>query len=461
MKRREWLVRALLGVEALLLASCGGDGDDERSSTGDTAPGNGTSGETAVEPGVIRLASMEHPNQFNPLKPSVLARDLVEGWSSGSIPGALENSELQTVDIPIPIDENGVWQTALGVYDFLTSSAAGGVSAAEVVWLPAYADVYSLFGSGLFAPLDRWLQASKESALDAFAEEARPLVRLRGETWGLPLAIAPGVLSHNLSRFRLANVDPPTAEWTWQDFIEAGKRLTEDTNDDGTPDRWGFIGNRYFPDWLPFLLQEGGQVVDLDTGKIGLEDSASVRALNAWEELGRVHGILPYGADVTEEELWGWANLPRSGMQFTAFEKNLREGWTNVTPMPQGRAKTTPLSLEEVLMVPADAADENAFAALGALAQWIGERRVLPAVTAGWQYLEQADTSHFDLIFPSPMKETALQSLANGKASHAASDSAISYHLFHQVTLPLARGEVGVEQAIDQAQNWLQSYIAE
>ena len=59
------------------------------------------------------------------------------------------------------------------------------------------------------------------------------------------------------------------------------------------------------------------------------------------------------------------------------------------------------------------------------------------------------------------MRQTALESLPHAKASQAASSSQISYHLFYQVTLPLARGEVVVEQAIDRAVIWLQSYLAE
>ena len=31
--------------------------------------------------------------------------------------------------------------------------------------------------------------------------------------------------------------------------------------------------------------------------------------------------------------------------------------------------------------------------------------------------------------------------------------------LFNNLTLPLARGEIGVEQAAQQAQNWLESYL--
>jgi hypothetical protein len=268
-------------------------------------------------------------------------------------------------------------------------------------------------------------------------------------------------VGYDAGRLERANLAAPASEWSWPDFIETGKRLTVDTNEDGKPEQWGFTENWDFPGWLPFLLQEGGEIVDLDSGVIRLEGPAAIRALTAWDELGRVHGILPYGPSVTEVDLRGTSDAALSGMRFSRFVKRPWHYWSSLTPMPQGSQRATPLSLEEVLAVPAAAAADSAYEALIPLAHWIGERRVLPAVTAGWQYLEKPDTDHFDLIFPESMRETALQSLPNARASYAASSSAISYHLFHQVTLPLARGEVVVEQAIDQASNWLKSYLAE
>ena len=461
MTRREWLGIAVFSGAVVLLASCGGDEDDEQSSRMEPSPRAGNGVEITKEPRQFTLAYLEHPYAVNPAKPSILAREVVKGWNSGNFPGMPEGARLDLVDIPHKTDEQYRFLGGPSVVEFLTASAAGGISAADVVWLPSYAQIIELFRSELLAPLDRWLQADKTSPLDAFSEEARRLVRVRGQTLGLPLAIAPGVVGYDPGRFERANVAAPAPDWTWQHFIEAGKRLTVDTNDDGTPDQWGFTGNWDFPDWLPLLLQEGGQVIDLDTGRIDMDQPASIRTLTAWDELGRVHGIHPYEPHVTEDDLRGWTKALESGMRFSHFVKHAWHYWPTLAPMPQGSQRATPLSLEEVLAVPAGAAADSAYEALVPLAHWIGERRVLPAVTAGWQYLEKPDTDHFDLIFPESMRETALQSLPNAKASYAASSSAISYHLFHQVTLPLARGEVVVEQAIDQAVIWLQNYLAE
>ncbi len=461
MTRREWLGNMLLGGAVALLASCGGDEDEEPPPDAEPTPRTGNVVAAAKEPQALRLAWLEHPNAVNPPKPSILGREALRGWNDGSIPGRPDESTLEHTPIPLKRDENQRIQLSISVMDFLAAGAAGGVAAADVVWLPRYADIFFLIQTELFTPLDRWLQADKRAPLDAFGEEALRLVRINGRTLGLPLAVAPGVLGYNADRFQGASVPPAASAWTWQEFIDAGKQLTQDVDGDGALDQWGFAANWDFPDWLPLLLQEGGEVVDLDTGRIEMDAPASARALTAWDEFGRVHGIHPYGPEVSGDDLRGWGDAQQSGMRFSRFVKQAWHYWPDFAPMPRGPQTTTPLGLEEALAVPAAAAEDSAYAALVPLAHWIGERRVLPAVTAGWQYIENPDTDHFDLIFPEANQEVAVYALENAKASYAASSSAISYHLFQQVTLPLARGEVGVEQAIDQAVAWLQSYVTE
>ena len=209
------------------------------------------------------------------------------------------------------------------------------------------------------------------------------------------------------------------------------------------------------------MLQEGGTVADLDTGEIGMDAPASVRGLTAWDELGRVHGILPYGPEVSVAKLRGYHDFLLRGMQFSYFFNYLPENWRLVTPLPAGNRKTTPLALTEALAIPEAAQGERAYEVLVVLAHWLGERRVLPATTAGWQYIKQPDRDHFNLVFLESIQDALLQALANAEASHVASSPGLSQALFNIVTYRLARNEVGIEQAIEQARDWLSGYVNE
>ncbi len=441
MTRRQLLSTVLVGAHALLL-SCGGNDDDDVVSRSEPEARQGSKADLVREPRNLSLAVLDHPLAVTP------GQNAIQAWSEGHVPGATLETEMQLTKVPM----------AGGIMEFLGSQAASGV-AVDLIWLPHSEDMPGLFKSGLLAPLDRWLEADQSRPLEAFAEEARHLVRSRAQTFALPLAIAPVVLAHNSTRFERANLAAPTSDWRWIDFIEAGKSLTEDINGDGAPDRWGFMAPGHFPEWLVFLHQEGDAVVDLDSGLIGMDSPASIRALTAWDELGRVHGILPYGPDTSVAKLQGLNDFLQRGMQFTYQFNFLPQQWKDVTPLPGGARSTVPLALAEALAIPDAAQGEDVYEALVPLAHWIGERRALPATTAGWQFIKRPDRDHFDLVFPESTQETLLQALNNAKASHVASSPSLSQGLFNIVTYRLARDEVSIEQAIEQARNWLQSYV--
>ena len=441
--RRAWLSTVPLGASVLLL-SCGGDDEADRSAPQEPSSPAGTGAGASLEPRRLALATLDHPLVNTP------AQKAIQDWTQGNVAGSPPGIALQHVKVPI--------QT--GARDFLASQAAGGVSA-DLIWLPHREDVPDVFKAGLLAPLDRWLQADQSEPLEAFAAEARRLVRFRAQTLALPIAIAPAVLAHNALRFENANVVPPTHTWTWENFIAAAKRLTEDVNGDGAPDRWGFMAPGFFPEWLPLVQQAGGSAADLDTGEIGMDAPASLTALRAWDELGRVHGILPYGPEVSVDQVQGFSGFWQRGMLFSIFLHYLPEHWRRVTPLPAGVTKATPLVLAEALAIPDAAPGERAYEALVPLARWLGERRVLPAATAGWQFIRRPDREHFDLVFPESTQDTVLQALDDAKASHVASSPGLSQALFNIVTFPLARGAVGIEQAIEQAANWFRNYLNE
>lgn len=439
--RRRLLSSLLVGAPALVL-SCGGDEDEEPAPRSEPESRAGSAADPVREPQPLALAVLDTPLAITP------AQQAIQAWTEGHVSGAPQGYTLELIKIPM----QG------GVREFLTSQAAGGI-AVDLIWLPHREDFPDLFKARLLSPLDRWLELDQSQPLDAFAPEARRLVRFRAQTLALPLAVVPVVLAHNSSRFERANVAAPTRDWKWVDFIEAGKKLTEDINGDGAPDRWGFMAPGHFPDWLVFLQQEGVTVADLDTGQVGMDDPATIRALTAWDELGRVHGILPYGPDTTVAKLQGLNDILQRGMLFTYYFNVLPQQWRLVTPLPTGARNNTPLALVEALAVPDAAQGERAYEALVPLTHWIAERRVMPATTAGWQFIKRPDRDHFNLVFPEPTQDTVLDALHNAKASHVASSPGLSQALFNIVTYRLARGEVGIEQAIEQAQNWLQNYV--
>jgi len=68
-----------------------------------------------------------------------------------------------------------------------------------------------------------------------------------GRLYGLPWIAQPVVLYCNARLFRQGGVALPDRSWGWQEFVQAAKALTRDTDRDGRIDQWGFIVNGWPP----------------------------------------------------------------------------------------------------------------------------------------------------------------------------------------------------------------------
>ena len=79
-------------------------------------------------------------------------------------------------------------------------------------------------------------------------------------------------------------------------------------------------------------------MIDLETGAVHLADPAALRGLQVWDELGRVHGIMPHGQEfqANQPRIRGPYRPSRTGILFqTAFETSQTDG-RNLAAIPNG-----------------------------------------------------------------------------------------------------------------------------
>ena len=128
------------------------------------------------------------------------------------------------------------------------------------------------------------LVAEEDSGWDEFPEAATATATVDGQVIGFPAVVDNLGLIYNTELFEQAGLDPPDETWTWDDFREAAKALTDDDRNlygtaypvSGTEDTvWRF--------W-PQLWQNGGEVLD-DEGKPAFNSDAGVEALELWRQM--------------------------------------------------------------------------------------------------------------------------------------------------------------------------------
>ncbi|WJH37295.1 sugar ABC transporter substrate-binding protein [Paenibacillus sp. CC-CFT747] len=141
----------------------------------------------------------------------------------------------------------------------------------------------------LFKPDNVWKQAT-----DRYRYDGKSLGK--GDLYGLPKDVGPWALAYNKELFDKAKVPYPPSEagkWTWDDFLNTAKKLTQDTNGDGKTDIYGAAN---FP-LEGAVWANGGDYVDYSTGKIKVDTPEFANAMQFVADLGLKHHVTPSPED--------------------------------------------------------------------------------------------------------------------------------------------------------------------
>lgn len=128
--------------------------------------------------------------------------------------------------------------------------------------------------------------------------------RYKGVRVGLPWRDSARILFWNKKLFEEAGLTHPPE--TLDEALEMAQKLTKDTNDDGTPDIWGFAiqgesGWQAAIEFHSVLLSWGETMLDKDWKKATFNSPKGVEALQFYVDLVQKHKVSP-PASVT----WGW-----------------------------------------------------------------------------------------------------------------------------------------------------------
>ena len=135
---------------------------------------------------------------------------------------------------------------------------------------------------GVFRPLDDLIEADKGFNSSDFLPNIWKAGQYAGKQVGLPLDCHPQGLYYNLKLFREARIvdaqGNPKPPETWEEFLDAARRLTKDKDRDGRPDQWGFAFTWLRTNWITFISQHGGSILSPDLKRAALADPPAVRA---------------------------------------------------------------------------------------------------------------------------------------------------------------------------------------
>ncbi|MCL4552642.1 MAG: extracellular solute-binding protein, partial [Candidatus Marsarchaeota archaeon] len=171
----------------------------------------------------------------------------------------------------------------------LNTLAAGG-TLGDVFWISSSEGFYRMAGSGVMAPLDGLVSASKFD-LSQIYSRCVEAARLKGKLYGLPQLAHPGDLGlyYNKPVFDAAKVDYPKDTWTYDDLLATAQKLTESKN--GV---WGYMDTDqgYFQVKI-YTLAWGGDAINNDGTKCLLDSAESIAGLQYCSDLYNKYHVAP------------------------------------------------------------------------------------------------------------------------------------------------------------------------
>lgn len=117
----------------------------------------------------------------------------------------------------------------------------------------------------------------------------------KGIQYALPMEATSLALVYNKDLFSKAGLNPGEPPKTWDELLEFSIKLSRDENNDGALDVWGFyvpsfpasgsLSTWMVLQFLPFLWQAGGELIDNNQSKVLFNSNAGVEALTLWKTI--------------------------------------------------------------------------------------------------------------------------------------------------------------------------------
>jgi multiple sugar transport system substrate-binding protein len=184
----------------------------------------------------------------------------------------------------------------------LVDLAAG---TAPDLWYQDASTAARLVDTGNILDMNACLELVPELTLDRFLDGMLDMhLRDTGELWGLPDGGTPMVMYYNPEAVARAGLEPPTSDWTWDEFLEFTQKMTLDSEgrnrldpdfDEDNVVQWGFRVRQYVFEWIYWVWQNGGDVFSPDGTTVDgyLNSPEAIEAITFLRDMVLEYGVAP------------------------------------------------------------------------------------------------------------------------------------------------------------------------
>lgn len=117
----------------------------------------------------------------------------------------------------------------------------------------------NLIQNGALLDITDYIGKDRDIKIANYYKSSIDSISANKKIYGLPFSCSPLVLLYNQNLFEDSGVALPKSGWKWDDFRNAAKQLTKDTDGDGKIDQWGY-NHSYTINFVQFLNSYGAGV---------------------------------------------------------------------------------------------------------------------------------------------------------------------------------------------------------
>ncbi|QRN85314.1 sugar ABC transporter substrate-binding protein [Clostridia bacterium] len=192
-----------------------------------------------------------------------------------------ENPNVQVNIIPTPYGSSSYRDKFIQA---ATGGAGPDIILSDNIWVPQLASME------LIKPIDDMFADRRDEYFDGTIDAGS----YKGQIYGVPFHVDVMVLFYNKTRFAEAGLDPNAPPTTWDEFRNDAIALTDEEN--GKYGFGGLFGWTGSFEWLPWLWQNGGSVLNEDQTKAVFNSQEGIEATEFFLNLILKDKVVPDAA---------------------------------------------------------------------------------------------------------------------------------------------------------------------
>jgi len=156
-----------------------------------------------------------------------------------------------------------------------------------------YENFVTYADKGVLLDLSPMMKADTTLNPEVYSERANSAFSYNGMQLGLPATFSTVMLYYNKDLFDQAGVEYPTADWTWSDAVEAGKKLNDPAN--GV---WSLYSGVQFWEFYKKAAQNNCRFFNDDKTEVLINSPECVEALQTMVDMVKTDKVVPSAADM-------------------------------------------------------------------------------------------------------------------------------------------------------------------